>query len=287
MSERVFGEIEGVKEGDEFRDRRELHERGVHKPTQAGISGSEKEGADSIVISGGYEDDEDYGDIIIYTGHGGRDENTEKQNKDQELERGNLALVKTFQYELPVRVIRAKEDGSGYVYSGLYEVIDYWSQIGRSGYKIWRYKLQKLPSNITYLDKKQDEKAKDLETLPNRIEVLIKKIIRDSSIVREIKELYKFKCQICGTILKLKEEGIYYAEGVHIKPLGNPHNGPDKIKNMLCLCPNHHILFDNGAISINDDFSLNGLEGILYVSPRHNIDKQYTKYHRENIAGKN
>ncbi|MGN6430905.1 MAG: YDG/SRA domain-containing protein [Gaiellaceae bacterium] len=27
---------------------------------------------DSIVISGGYEDDEDYGDLIVYTGAGGR-----------------------------------------------------------------------------------------------------------------------------------------------------------------------------------------------------------------------
>lgn len=30
-------------------------------------------GADSIVVSGGYPDDADYGDEIIYTGHGGRD----------------------------------------------------------------------------------------------------------------------------------------------------------------------------------------------------------------------
>jgi len=33
-------------------------------------------GADSIVFSGGYEDDEHRGDEIIYTGHGGRDPNT-------------------------------------------------------------------------------------------------------------------------------------------------------------------------------------------------------------------
>lgn len=40
---------------------------------QAGISGSGEEGADSVVVSGGYEDDEDYGDVIVYTGHGGND----------------------------------------------------------------------------------------------------------------------------------------------------------------------------------------------------------------------
>ena len=37
-----------------------------------GISGTAKDGADSIVLSGGYEDDVDYGDEIVYTGHGGR-----------------------------------------------------------------------------------------------------------------------------------------------------------------------------------------------------------------------
>ena len=33
-----------------------------------GIGGTKAEGADSIVVNGGYEDDEDYGDEIIYTG---------------------------------------------------------------------------------------------------------------------------------------------------------------------------------------------------------------------------
>ena len=39
----------------------------------AGISGAERDGADSIVVSGGYEDDEDYGNVIVYTGAGGND----------------------------------------------------------------------------------------------------------------------------------------------------------------------------------------------------------------------
>lgn len=274
MREKNFGEIEGVKEGDEFRNRRELYENNVHKHLRAGISGSEREGADSIVISGGYKEDEDYGDIIIYTGHGGRDENTQNQIEDQELKRGNLALVKSFQYDLPVRVIRANKVGTGYVYSGLYIVMNYWSQKGISGYRVWRFKLQKIPSNITYL--KND--------FPNRKEIFVNKIIRDSSLAKKIKEIYNFKCQICDTILKLKEEDIYYAEAAHIKPLGTPHNGPDKIGNMLCLCPNHHILFDNGAISINSDFSLNGIEGSILINSKHKMSKEYINYHRESIA---
>ncbi len=59
----------------------------------AGISGGAAEGADSIVLSGGYEDDQDSGDIIVYTGRGGNDPVTGVQIADQTLTRQNLALV--------------------------------------------------------------------------------------------------------------------------------------------------------------------------------------------------
>jgi len=60
MAERIFGAIAGIPVSTPFRDRRALSAAGVHRPLQAGISGSGHEGADSIVVSGGYEDDEDY-----------------------------------------------------------------------------------------------------------------------------------------------------------------------------------------------------------------------------------
>ena len=63
---RTFGEIKNIAVGTEFPSRAALAASGIHKPTQAGISGSTTAGADSIVVSGGYEDDEDYGDYIIY-----------------------------------------------------------------------------------------------------------------------------------------------------------------------------------------------------------------------------
>jgi putative restriction endonuclease len=66
MPDRQFGEIEGVEASAQFDTRESLSTAGVHRPTQAGISGSEKEGSDSIVLSGGYEDDEDLGDLIVY-----------------------------------------------------------------------------------------------------------------------------------------------------------------------------------------------------------------------------
>jgi putative restriction endonuclease len=39
-----------------------------------------------------------------------------------------------------------------------------------------------------------------------------------------------------------------------VRGLGRPHNGPDTPDNVLCLCPNHHVLFDAYSIFIDDDF---------------------------------
>src|SRR5262245_11113972 len=103
---RTFGEIPGEPEGSRYASRQQAHNAGVHRPLQAGISGASLEGADSIVVSGGYEDDHDFGDTIVYTGHGGNDPNTGAQVADQVLERGNAALALNHARGLPVRVIR-------------------------------------------------------------------------------------------------------------------------------------------------------------------------------------
>ena len=69
--ERIFGEIEGTYVGQIFKDRKELAKAGIHTPPVAGIWGS-TDGASSIVLSGGYEDDIDDWNNILYTGHGGQ-----------------------------------------------------------------------------------------------------------------------------------------------------------------------------------------------------------------------
>lgn len=128
MSGPVFGEIRGVLVGAAYADRELLSRAGVHRPTQGGIGGSQSVGADSIVVSGGYQDDEDLGDLVVYTGQGGRDPNTGLQISDQELTRGNLALAKSCDAGLPVRVVRgaggdpAFSPRNGYRYDGLYFV---------------------------------------------------------------------------------------------------------------------------------------------------------------------
>jgi hypothetical protein len=80
---KLFGEVPGNPIGSTFPSRPALSQAGVHRPRIGGISGNGREGADSIVVSGGYIDDEDFGDELIYTGHGGNDPATKRQIADQ------------------------------------------------------------------------------------------------------------------------------------------------------------------------------------------------------------
>ena len=79
----VFGEIDNVNVGQIFESRDALSKARIHGPTMAGIWGRESEGACSIVLSGGYEDDIDDLNYILYTGQGGQDRPGGNQVADQ------------------------------------------------------------------------------------------------------------------------------------------------------------------------------------------------------------
>ena len=290
-SGRVFGELPGFPPGSSFRDRQELAASGVHKPLQAGISYSEREGADSIVVSGGYEDDEDYGDTIVYTGHGGNDPATKRQVADQEFARGNLALAKNADEGLPVRVIRgAGGDAShspdaGYRYDGLYAVERYWHEVGRSGYRVWRYRLLQVTDPILTEEDSRPESETD-EAAP-RVLSTAQRIVRSTAVSRRVKELHDHRCQLCG--VQLETPSGFYAEGAHIRPLGRPHDGADKEGNILCLCPNDHVMLDTGGLHVLDDLtvviSATGQPiGSLRTVPTHVIDVAALEYHRDHVA---
>lgn len=142
----------GIRVGQWFPNRMALTEAWVHRPPQNGISGNGREGADSVVVSGGYIDDEDHGEYIIYTGMGGNDRGTRRQIADQVPEAsGNAGLIVSHEKGWPVRVIRGPHKGSlyapatGYVFSGLYRVANHWSELGRDGFKILRFRLEAIP----------------------------------------------------------------------------------------------------------------------------------------------
>ncbi|XP_028773436.1 histone-lysine N-methyltransferase family member SUVH9-like [Neltuma alba] len=153
---RIVGAIPGIYIGDLFFFRMELVVVGLHGQPQAGIdylpSSQSTNGepiATSVIVSGGYEDDEDGGDVIIYTGHGGQAKNHSRQVVHQKLEGGNRAMERSMHYGIEVRVIRGfKYDGSVsskiYVYDGLYRIVQCWFDVGKSGFGVYKYKLVRI-----------------------------------------------------------------------------------------------------------------------------------------------
>lgn len=279
----IFGEIEGFQEGHLFKNRKEIMDNNFHRTLQAGIDGNEKEGASIIILSGGYEDDVDYGHEIIYTGAGGKDQNTNKQIKDQSWDHTNNAgLLVSMDQGLPVRVIRGHKHKSsyspkeGYKYAGIYSVVDAWEEIGKSGFKVCRFLLKySAPEEVNDHSNKSSVQLKK-----RRKEIVILRIVRDTKIAVEIKKTYDFKCQVCNVSIPTKSG--HYAEGAHIKPLGIPHDGEDSLDNILCLCPNHHVMLDKGTFSILDDYQLIGSEnGKLTMDKNHKINISNLQYHRK------
>ncbi|KAH7573152.1 hypothetical protein ACOSP7_006608 [Xanthoceras sorbifolium] len=153
---RIVGPIPGINIGDLFFFRMEMCVIGLHGQAQAGIDylpGSQSVNgepiATSIIVSGGYEDDEDSGDVIVYTGHGGQDK-FNRQCEHQRLEGGNLALERSMHYGIEIRVIRGikKYEGSVsskvYVYDGLYKIHDCWFDVGKSGFGVYKFRLLRI-----------------------------------------------------------------------------------------------------------------------------------------------
>jgi mRNA-degrading endonuclease RelE of RelBE toxin-antitoxin system len=103
------------------------------------------------------------------------------------------------------------------------------------------------------------------------------RIIRDTFLAREIKKIHKNKCQICSKTLMINTE-TPYAEAHHIKPLGAPHNGPDVIGNIICVCPNCHAILDYGGILLD--------QKNIHSTDIHKISSEYMDYHNSNIFNK-
>ncbi len=133
-------------------------------------------------------------------------------------------------------------------------------------------------------DSNDNEVQLDNAELPRRTLVEITRVIRDNNLSKELKELYKNKCQVCKTTLTLSDG--YYSEVHHLQPLGGEDNGPDKPSNMIVVCPNHHALFDSKAIAIVPEtlrvITFDGTEiSSLFLEAKHKIDDKYLRYHFE------
>jgi hypothetical protein len=110
--------------------------------------------------------------------------------------------------------------------------------------------------------------------------------LRDRRKAAALRRHYDNVCNFCQQKLQVGFSH-WYSEAAHIRPLGKPHNGPDRISNMLVLCPNHHLQFDRGVLRMRK-----AKEGfVLYsevigdplngqpVMLDHEIDDGFVSYH--------
>lgn len=186
---------------------------------------------------------------------------------------------------LPVRVLRGYQGdspyapASGYRYDGLYRVTSYGSKVGIDGFLIRQFRLEAYDDTPTPNAARQPE----LLTLPikSKSSAVTGNETRSSAVKRQVKTWHDNQCQMCD--LRIEVPGGSYSEGAHIRALGSPHNGPDTTGNVLCLCPNCHVMFDAGAVILEDDLTvIRGGQpaGILRTDPRRTIGLECVRHHR-------
>ncbi|MEU8600979.1 HNH endonuclease [Streptomyces parvulus] len=108
----------------------------------------------------------------------------------------------------------------------------------------------------------------------------MQRIVRSSAVKRQVKAWHDNRCQICN--VRIEVSGGSYSEGAHIRALGAPITARDTTNNVLCLCPNCHVMLDAGAIE--DDLNLicgDQPAGVLRTHPQHAIDLNCVRHHRE------
>ena len=105
--------------------------------------------------------------------------------------------------------------------------------------------------------------------LPKRLRQEVTRIVRDTAVTADVKSACEYRCQLCRTRLTLAP-GKFYAEGHHLKPLGKPHRGPDKVENVICVCPNCHALLDYHAVRIEPEVINKG---------KHLVSRAFIDYH--------
>lgn len=147
----IFGQVHGLKVSEHFPNRASMVTAGVHRMTVHGIDGNRTHGAAAIVLNGGYEDDRDFGDRILYTGSGGNDSGSNRQTEDQDqFNAGVAALLTSEKTQNEIRVFRGFKHvspwspKSGYQYAGLYRVSKSENVPGMSGYRVWRFELERV-----------------------------------------------------------------------------------------------------------------------------------------------
>ncbi|EGQ9060280.1 HNH endonuclease [Vibrio parahaemolyticus] len=195
------------------------------------------------------------------------------------------------------------KDGVEYTVSGNYQLVEpqvlltdivpiiidelptYHSPINRNGGRCqgYLYSINSVVAErLSLLADLSNNKVETVETTgegTERRSYIVNRVVRDTKNTLEVKRIYDNTCQVCNDSLETPKGK--YSEGAHIIPLGYPHNGDDTLSNMLCLCPNHHVMFDRFGFTIDTDGFTKGLENPTQIISKHNISKTSLVWHME------
>ena len=109
------------------------------------------------------------------------------------------------------------------------------------------YKLEQLIERIT------TEKVGATFVNQERRQTQSSSPARDAEFRRSVLGAYDGRCAACGA-RRETADGRVEAHAAHIRAVGD--DGPDLVQNGVCLCRLHHWAFDNGWLSIADDYTL-------------------------------
>lgn len=211
--------------------------------------------------------------------------------EDQELNRGNETLRNAIDTSVPIFLFYRAIDSNKWEYRGMVEVtnFNYKPSGGRYIYEFLLEPVKDSTKDRPNIKIDTSEQTADLQQ-SSRTQTTVSRIIRNTRLIKEIKNRYDHTCQVCGD-QRRGNDGEPYAEGHHIQPIGRPHNGKDEKSNILVLCPNHHVDFDYGRIKIDpqtyqiqhaDEPEVNGAQ--LAIEKNHNVENRYIRYHNEGLA---
>ena len=173
----------------------------------------------------------------------------------------------SFEQTIQAKVQSHCPDGYGYKGNAIFQLVS------KGHYKLYDHEIyarrrikntDDIIINLTI-----SNTVEDLELTARKLRE-VNSINRNKTLVVGLKKLYNNQCQLCGTKLKISDTNSY-SEVHHIKPLGQPHNGPDTSSNMMVVCPNCHVQLDFRNIKISK-------EKLTFKIP-HSIDDKNIEYH--------
>lgn len=186
--------------------------------------------------------------LLYYDGEG--------QGKDQKLTTNNKALIESNTKGKTIFGFRQKEVGK-WEYLGVLEVLDY-NYFEKHGFMTYEFKLKLIGVDIPDFISSESKEIMELVKYKPRLKDEVKydnvnRKRRNDSFRKIVKKAYGYSCAICDK-KRYNLGGYPEVEAAHIYPKSK--DGSDDPRNGIALCKLHHWAFDNGLMSIKDNFSI-------------------------------